>query len=67
MLLVPCYYPTVCVATKWSCLLIECQVLHLKRSLAKFCTQKNSLVLMKYYTFNLEKKHPKNTCYATTL
>lgn len=46
---------------------MEYQVLHLKSSLAKFCTQKNSLVLMKYYTFNSEKKQLENTCYATTL
>jgi len=46
---------------------MECQLLHLKRSLAKFCTEKNSLVLMKYYAFNLEKKQLENTCYATTL
>lgn len=46
---------------------MECQSLHFKRSLAKFCTEKNSLVLMKYYTWEKKKKHLENTCYATTL
>lgn len=57
--LIPHYYLPVCVAAKCSCLLMECQDLHLKRRLAKFCTKKNSLVLKKYYTFNLGKKAPK--------
>lgn len=53
------YYLPFCVAAKSSCLLMECQDLHLKRSLAKFCIEKNSLVLIKYYTFNLGKKEPR--------
>lgn len=40
MLLVPCYYLLVCVATKWSCLLMECQVLHLKGALLSFVLRK---------------------------
>lgn len=57
--LIPHYCLPVCGAAKCSCLLMECQDLHLKRALAQFCTEKNSLVLMKYYTFNLGKKAPR--------